>query len=161
LAEISNYYTEVSGIYDRLTKYFAYLYRYDWYLVPYLLEENEKTTDKLLKEFGQILNYLEQSEIARICGELALKTIINGCYYGYIIPDNNSITFQELPRRYCRTRFKKNNRPIIEFNLKYFDDRFSDVSYRIRVLKSFPDDIIKGYALYKSGKLKGDYSGDS
>lgn len=160
LAEISNFYVETSGIYDRLCKYFSYLYRYDWYVIPYF-ENEDVNQDKLLKDFSKVLRFYDKSEINKICGDMALKTIINGCFYGCIVPNEESFVFQELPRKYCRTRFKKNNRPVIEFNLKYFDDNFSDIAYRMRVLKSFPEDIIKGYALYKSGKLKGDYNGDS
>ena len=42
LREMSNYYYEVSGIYERLCKYFAFLYRYDWYVVPYVEDDSIK-----------------------------------------------------------------------------------------------------------------------
>lgn len=45
--------------------------------------------------------------------------------------------------------------------MKFFDDKFSDASYRMRVLKMFPEDIQKGYVLYKQGKLTQDYKGDT
>ena len=38
LREISNLFFETSGIYSRLCKYIAYLYRYDWYIIPYINE---------------------------------------------------------------------------------------------------------------------------
>ena len=57
LREMSNYYYEVSGIYERLCKYFAFLYRYDWYVVPYVEEEKTKS-EKVLMEFSKVLNYL-------------------------------------------------------------------------------------------------------
>ena len=37
--------------------------------------------------------------------------------------------------------------------MKYFDDKFPDTQYRLRILKMFPDEFQKGYALYKQGKL--------
>jgi len=37
--------------------------------------------------------------------------------------------------------------------MAFFDDKFPDVSYRMRVIKMFPDEFAKGYALYKQGKL--------
>jgi len=43
--------------------------------------------------------------------------------------------------------------PAIEFNMGFFDDKFHDVGYRMRVIKMFPDEFAKGYELYKTGKL--------
>jgi len=43
--------------------------------------------------------------------------------------------------------------PAIEFNMAFFDEKFTDVGYRMKVLKMFPEEFQKGYALYKSGKL--------
>jgi hypothetical protein len=41
--------------------------------------------------------------------------------------------------------------------MKFFDEKFSDVSYRMRVLKMFPEDIQRGYALYKKNQLPPDF----
>lgn len=59
------------------------------------------------------------------------------------------MAIQELPIAYCRSRYQVGDMPVIEFNMKYFDDQFTDVGYRMRVLKMFPEDFQKGYALYK------------
>ena len=40
--------------------------------------------------------------------------------------------------------------------MKYFDDNFSDIRYRLRILKMFPKEFQKGYLLYKEGKLPTD-----
>lgn len=40
--------------------------------------------------------------------------------------------------------------------MSFFDDKFHDVAYRMKVLKMFPDEFAKGYALYKQGKLADD-----
>jgi hypothetical protein len=45
--------------------------------------------------------------------------------------------------------------------MKFFDTKFPDLAYRLKVIKSFPKDIQEGYVLYKSGKLPANYSGDS
>ena len=39
--------------------------------------------------------------------------------------------------------------PAVEFNMAFFDAQFTDVGYRMRVLKMFPDEFLKGYSLYK------------
>lgn len=163
LIEISNTFYEVSGIYQRLCKYLAYLYKYDWYLIPFILinDNNKVNNDKLLKDFSQLLNYLDTSNIKKVFGDISLKVIKNGCYYGYLIPSATGLNIQELPSKYCRSRFSINGFPAVEFNLKFFDDKFPDIQYRLRVLKNFPVEFQKAYALYKKGQLVPDYQGDT
>lgn len=159
LRRISNFFFDSSGIYSHACKYLANLYRYDWYIVPYADDvTNEK---KILKEFSSLLRFFDQSRIKLLCGDLALKVIKNGVYYGYVLPSSDFLSIQELPIEYCRTRFSRNGIPVVEFNMRYFDDKFSDLQYRMRIIKAFPPEFAKGYALYKSGKLLPDYSGDT
>ena len=42
LREISNYFYRTSGIYYRVCNYISTLYRYDWYIVPEILDDNVK-----------------------------------------------------------------------------------------------------------------------
>lgn len=163
-AEISNYWFKVSGIYSRLCRYLAYLYRYDWMVTPHIQEEkkqNAKTRDKAVKGFHEVLAFLDNFQIKRFFGEVALKVVINGRYYGYLVRSNGaSAQVQELPIAYCRSRYSVEGDLAIEFNMKYFDDYFRDVDYRMRVLNLFPKEFKKGYMLYKANKLKPDFAGD-
>lgn len=159
--DVSNYFFESSGIYKRLCIYLARFYRYDWYIVPYVVKEQDKTNTKCTNVFGNVLQYFDRSNIKQICGDIALSVIKNGAYYGYRIENSNKIILQELPIEYCRSRYKKGNMPAIELNLKYFDDHFSDVNYRIKVLKMFPKEIQKAYVDYRAGRLKPDNNSDT
>ena len=165
LAEISNYWFKVSGIYSRLCRYMAYLYRYDWMVTPHIAEdkkEDTKVREKVVKGFYDILTFLDNFQVKKLFGEIALKVVRNGCYYGYLIRESGkSAQLQELPIKYCRTRYNVNEIPAVEFNMKYFDDAFRDIDYRTRILNLFPKEFKKGYLLYKQGKLKGDYAGDT
>ena len=38
LRQISNFFYKTSGIYARLCRYMAYLYKYDWFITPYIEE---------------------------------------------------------------------------------------------------------------------------
>ena len=149
---ISDFFYAASGIYQTVCNYFAFLYRYDWYIYPENVKETAKP-EKVTEEYTKLLSYLDRSYIKKLCGEIALKVVKYGCYYGYIIDSNKCITVQELPPEYCRTRFSVNGVPAIEFNMAFFDDKFPDMSYRMQVLKMFPEEFAKGYALYKQGKL--------
>ena len=177
MRDISNFFYRTSGIYARLCRYMAYLYKYDWFITPYIAgceglidpdsgissvdtEEEIKERKKYFSNFFKVLNYFENFEIKRFCGEVALKVVRNGCYYGYLIPQTNRMTVQQLEPNYCRSRFKVNNRPAIEFNMRYFEDRFPDDTQRSRILNLFPKDFQKGYRLYKQGKLVPAFPGD-
>ena len=160
LREVSDYFYRTSGIYFRICNYFAQMYRYDWYIVNETYDD-KVDSKKVTKEFYKALNFLDNSYIRQTCMDIALGVIKNGVYYGCLIPSSTGILFQELPVNYCRSRYKLGNTPIVELNMKFFDEKFSDVGYRMRVLKMFPEDIQKGYVLYKNNKLPPDYQGDT
>ena len=157
MRQISNYFYKISGIYQRLCRYMAYMYRYDWLVTPYY--NDSMKPEKILDSFNKVLTYLDKFEAKKFFGEVALKVIRNGCYYGYLIAKNDTVVVQELPPKYCRSRFVVNGQPAVEFNMRYFDVAFSDVE-RARILKMFPKEFEKGYKLYKQGKLKPDFLGD-
>jgi len=155
LRDISDFFYAASGIYQTVCNYFAFLYRYDWYIYPENVKESAKP-DKIIEEYTKLLQYLDRSYIKKLCGDIALKVVKDGCYYGYVVEGAKGIQIQELPFEYCRTRYFVGGVPAIEFNMAFFDDKFKDVSYRMKVLKLFPDEFAKGYALYKQGKLVND-----
>ena len=84
MRDISNFYYRTSGIYNRLCRYMAYMYRYDWMVTPYV-NSSSVGENKILDGFNKILNYLDNFEVKKFFGETALKVLKNGCYYGYVI----------------------------------------------------------------------------
>ena len=160
MRDISNFFYKTSGIYNRLCRYMAYLYRYDWLITPYVNSDSLKP-EKILDGFNKALLYLDNFEVKKFFGEVALKVLRNGCYYGYLIPQSDKMSVQELPPKYCRSRFNVNGRPAVEFNMKFFDDTFRDTTQKMKMLNLFPSEFKKGYILYKEGKLKPDFVGDT
>ena len=160
MREISNFFFKTSGIYSRLCKYMANLYRYDWMVTPFVNSDSVKP-EKITEGFYKALTYLDNFEIKKFCGDVALKVLRHGAYYGYLGPQADKMVVQELAPNYCRSRFSVNNRPAVEFNMKFFDDYFRDTTQRMRVLNLFPKEFKKGYVLYKEGKLKPDFAGDT
>lgn len=161
LRQISNYFYEASGIYARLCKYMAFLYRYDWFVTPFSEKDITTSTEsKILKDFSKVLNYLDNSDIKRLFGNIALEVMKTGTYYGIILDFNDKFTIQQLPSEYCRCRFFRGPDPVVELNMRFFDAYFSNFQYRLKVLQMFPKEVQKAYILYKEGKLTGDYPGD-
>lgn len=156
IREISNYFYNTNGIYSKVCDYFAYLYRYDWYITPEIKDESEKSFEKALIDFNNILGYLDNSHVKKVCGDIASEVVKNGAYYGYISPSRDGLVLQQLPINYCRTRFNIGDIPVIEFDMRFFDENFRDVNYRMKILRMFPKEFQKGYVLYKQGKLEPD-----
>lgn len=152
LREISNYFYRTNGIYFRACNTAASMFRYDWMIVPEVLDESV-SEDKIIDEFTKLLNFFDDSRVKKTCNEIALEVVINGAYYGYLADSNDCVSFQQLPINYCRSRYNVNGIPAIEMNMKYFDDTFPDINYRMKVLGLFPKEIQKGYMLYKQHKL--------
>ena len=156
IREISNYFYNTNGIYSKVCDYFDYLYRYDWYITPEIKDESEKSFEKALIDFNNILGYLDNSHVKKVCGDIASEVVKNGAYYGYISPSRDGLVLQQLPINYCRTRFNIGDMPVIEFDMRFFDENFRDVNYRMKILRMFPKEFQKGYVLYKQGKLEPD-----
>ena len=159
LRVISQRYFNMNGIYMRLCRYMAYLYKYDWMITPIVYDDTIKP-EKIIEGWYKASNLLDNCDLRKNFVEIALKVVKNGCYYGYKVEQKEAAYLQELPVDYCRSRYKLNGKYIVEFNIKYFDDKFSDSDYKIRVLKLFPIEFRKAYLSYKRGTLKKDFNGD-
>jgi hypothetical protein len=160
MREVSRFFYRISGIYARIIRYMAFMYRYDWFVTPYVSDESMKK-EKLLTGFYNSLQTLERFGVKKTLGEIALKVLIDGAYYGYKVESKNGIVLQQLPADYCRSRFNQGNKPAVEFNMKYFDECFRDTTQRMKVLKLFPKEFSKGYVLYKQGELPPEFMGDT
>lgn len=160
LREISRYYFNKSGIYSRLCRYMAYLYKYDFIVTPIISNKQNIKNDKVIDLWYKSCMYLENSKLKKNFGEIALKVIKDGCFYGYKIDQKTASYIQELPVDYCRSRYELNGEPAVEFNIKYFNDTFSDIEYRNRVIKMFPKEFQKAYIAYVDGTLPKDFQSD-
>lgn len=152
LRAISRYYYRTNGIYQKIVNYFATTYRYDWYMCPEVMSDNINE-DKVVKEFMKTLNFFDATHIKKLCGEFALGVIRDGVYYGYAYKSDNCLLIQELPWKWCRSRYKIAGQPAIEFDMRFFDLKFPDIGYRMKVLDLFPPEFKQGYLLYKKKKL--------
>lgn len=155
LRDISNYFYRTNGIYQKVVNYYATMYRFDWYISPEVFSENA-SQEKIVADFLKQLDYFDASNIKQLCSDWSLMVLRDGVYYGYVYEGTNQIIVQDLPWQYCRSRYKIENRPAIEFDMHFFDKAFPDIGYRMRMLDLFPPEFKKGYLLYKQGKLPSD-----
>ena len=155
LREISRFFYRTNGIYQKIINYYATMYRFDWYMVPEIFSENPNET-KIATDFVKVLDYFDNSNIKKNCNEFTLKVIRDGVFYGYAYEGEKGILIQELPWKWCRSRFDINGFPAIEFNMHFFDSTFPDIGYRMKMLDLFPKEFKEGYLLYKQNKLPND-----
>ena len=71
LRDISSYFYEASGIYQRMCEYLAYLYRYDWCVTPYSIKDSAANEKKILKSFSEVLEFLDNSNVKKLLGDIA------------------------------------------------------------------------------------------
>ena len=160
LREISDFYFDISGIYKRGCEYIAFLNRYDYFVTPYSKYNKKQNNNKILSQFYEILEFLDKSNLKKKFSEISLEVIKHGCYYGYKIDSKDQIILQDLPADYCRSKYFIDNRPAVEFNMKFFDDKFRDSTYRQKILNIFPKEFNVGYQMYKNGLLPPETSGE-
>lgn len=159
LRSYSMHFFNTHGIYSRLCRYMAYLFRYDWVVTPVQYDSRVKP-EKVQEGWYKSLVLLENSKLKKAFGEIALKVVRDGCYYGYKLERADQVALQDLPVKYCRSRYEVNGSPAVEFNVKFFDDMFRDTEYRMRVLKMFPQEFRQAYLAFKKGTLPKDFQGD-
>ncbi len=159
IREISRYFYRTNGIYQKVINTFATMYRYDWYVATEDVTDSANNNN-VIKDCLKVLGTFDNSAIKSNCGDFALNVIRDGVYYGYAYEGTDCILIQELPIKWCRSRFKIKNRPAIEFNMMFFDTKYPDVNYRMKVLDLFPPEFKEGYILYKQHKLPPDTLND-
>ena len=86
--KISNYFFKTSGIYSRLCRYMAFLFKYDWFITPMIYDEKLKQdgkSKKVVEGWYKSTRYLQNCNLKKVFGEIALKVVRTGAYYGIIV----------------------------------------------------------------------------
>lgn len=94
MREISNYYYETNGIYHRICDYLAYLFRYDWYVVPIAKDFTKVKQENFLKEYWKALSYFDNSDIKGLFGKITLEIVKCGVGYAYILDFDDRFALQ-------------------------------------------------------------------
>lgn len=153
LRELSKHFFKVSGTYARAAYYLAHLPTYDSMVVPVVLKDSV-SEERILSEFVNTLDFLDRMKIKTLLKELALDVIVEGIYYGYLRVNAGNVVMQKLPTEYCRTKYKINGFPVVEFNVRYFDEKFRQEKIKLKVLNSFPPEVVEGYAEFRRGNVE-------
>lgn len=156
LRQLSRYFYTSNLMYMRFVKYLANILCYYWIVTPRVKNPSIKE-DELLETWWDVLDYIEIINPEIIGPYIAEKVLLDGaCYVAVKEKTTKSSAFglQYLPLEYCRTRKRYLDRDVVDFNLTYFDDKFTNAQKRKAALESFPPCIAEKYYEFKLSKSK-------
>ena len=151
IISLSRFYFKVNGLYRRIIIYFSTMLLYDTVVIPKFIKQNI-TKEKFLKNYYKALSFVDKMSLPQELSRIFTIMLVEGAYFGLVYngPDGN-IVFGDLPRRYCRTRFRSNTgNQILELNVQYLESFNNNTDEKI-ILESFPKSILEYYGLWKKG----------
>lgn len=159
IREVSDYFFKASGIYKRIIWLFSGMFNFDNIVIPHLKDQGYPE-NKLINDFQKVLDFVDNLFIKNLLKNITFSVFKDGVYYGYLRNPESTPSMQKLPPQYCRSRYKKNGRFVVEFDIRYFDREFPTTEARRDVLKKFPQEFVEYYTQYKMGTLNIDRSTD-
>ena len=155
LKELSQTFFYSSGFYRRLLTHYATILYYTPLLIPHMVGNKKKITEKKYEEkYFQSLEFINSLNFEQLCRHFALSVLVDGAYYGMIKEVDGKCCVQDLPYDYCRSRMKSfSGVDIVEFDVTWFD-KIRDEKIKKETISTFPKEIRTGYVKYLKGKLK-------
>lgn len=152
LRELSRYYYRTNSEYRENIDYLATLPYYDTIVTP-IFEEGKGSKAQIIKAFYNACAFVDDLDIRNTLTRITKAWLINGMYNGILRQVGSKVSIQDLPLEFCRTRFKDyNNLNILEFNVTYFERKFSDDNERARIISTFPEVVQKAWRNWKNKK---------
>lgn len=147
---LSRSYFKMDGMYRRIILYYATILKYYGVLSPHFIDEPIKSAKK---RYEQAIDYVEVMKLPTLCADLAVRTLIDGEYFGVVARGTNeSFGMIPLPNEYARSTYKDiNNNDSIDFNMHYFD--LMSKEERKRAFSIYPTFFA---SLYRSVRGKAD-----
>ena len=152
LRQLSRYYYRTNSEYRENIDFLATLPFYDTLVTP-IFEQGKGSQAQIIKSFYNACAFVDKLDVKNTFTRITKAWLVNGMYNGILREIGNKISIQDLPLEFCRTRFKDyNNLNILEFNVTYFEHKFSDERERARMLLTFPEIVQKAWRNWKDKK---------
>lgn len=158
IRELSRYFYRSNLLYSRTIDYLSTLLCYYWKIEPKMRPSKiDGDMNELIDKWWETLEYIEEINPEKLGVEISRRALVNGSCYIAVkekTKKSNSFGIQFLPNEFCRVRKKYLNRNVIDFDVTFFDTKFSDLRKRNEALLSFPPCISEKYYEYKQMKNK-------
>ena len=118
-------------IYAAIINYLTNMYTWQYKVIPHKLYTKSKAkARKEIKEEDYMIMYNLMLEVVDGLGlknktcSLLQRLFIEGAVFFTTISDDESLTIDTLilPTKYCRSRWYQGTNPVVEFNMKFFDE---------------------------------------
>lgn len=154
MREISVYFYGENQLYARMVDFYATMPTFYWMVVPRRAKDLE--TDSLLDKWWNVLDFIEVINPEVLGEEVMRKAVLEGEAYVAVrekIKDDGDHEFgaQFLPNKYCRVTARYKSREVVDFNVKFFDEIYSNPDVRLEAMKNFPDYMVKAYNEWNEG----------
>ena len=151
LRELSRFFYRTNSIYRNNIDFLSSLPLYDTVIIP-VYQEGKGSKAQITKAFYNACAFVENLDVPNTFSHINKEWFKNGIYYGIMQMQGDKAVIQDLPLRYCRTRFKDfNNLNILEFDLHYFES-ISDAVQREEALLTFPEVVQKAWRAWFKNK---------
>ena len=149
---LSRYFFNYNGLYRRIIIYFSTMLLYDTVVVPKFIKQKIEK-EKFLKNYYKVLNFVDRMNLPQEITRIFTTMLVNGAYYGLVYESSDGgIILGDLPRNYCRTRFRSNSgNQLLEFNVAFFDSYNYDEREKELVKQNFPKSIRDYYNKWHEG----------
>lgn len=149
--DLSLYYYRTNGEYKNNIDMLANLPLYDTVVIPVLQDKGSRA--QIMKDFDRACTFVEALDVPNTFSHISKEWLKTGVYNGILQMSGDKVTIQDLPLKFCRTRFKDfNNLCILEFNLHYFET-INDDELREEAIRNFPEIIQNAWKRYLKNKL--------
>ena len=154
LQQLSRYFYRTNNVYRNNIDYLAHLSLYENMVIP-IYEGGKGSQTQITKAFYSACEFIENLDLVNTLTHVTTQWLIDGVYNGLLREGTDGrVTLHDLPREYCRTRFKDlNNLNILEFNIRYFNT-ISDEDLRLEALSTFPLEIQQAWKAWNNPKSK-------
>lgn len=140
LRELSRYFYRTNSVYRNNIDFLARLFLYETVIIP-VYPEGKGSKAQITKAFYNACAFVDHLDAPTTFCRITTEWLKNGVYYGILRTNGDRVTIQDLPIKYCRSRFKDfNNLNILEFNLHYFDN-ITDQKLLNEALLAFPESV--------------------
>lgn len=154
-SELSNNYIAANGFYKEIVVHYSTLLKYSGILIPNPALGKSLQDKAIAKRYYNAMNLVENIALQELGPYIAYRTLRDGIYFGAVQTlDKEAFALLDLPRGYCRTRFKDvHGNNIVEFNVSYFGTIIDDADRRA-ALNTYPKVISSYYRKWSKNSEK-------
>lgn len=155
IRELSRYYYRVNSRYRANIDYLASLPLYETVVTPIFNTTGKGSKTQIIKAFYNACDFIEKLDVKNAFMRITREWLKSGIYCGILQEKAGKLVITDLPIEYSRTRYKDfNNLNILEFNLQYFIQRYSDEQEREIAVMTFPEIVQRAWRQWRASKLE-------